>query len=141
MATKQATFFVRNTLARLITLGGAALVPGAVTEVRNDEAGVNKRDVEDYEGLEIVSQGDAEAESTIETRDVLHPRTDLPTIAPADANPNPKNGWQTPGGLTGDAAATSAAGVKEGQKANAAVSNVASQSTTAAPAPAPAPKK
>ena len=118
--TPAAQLFVRNTLARLVTLGGVALPPLAVTAVPNDEDGVNKRDVEDFEGLEIVSQSkaDTEAVSTIETRDVLHPDNSQASSLPDPASvPNAATGWQTPGGLTGDAAATSAANAPNAAKA------------------------
>jgi hypothetical protein len=120
MATQKPTLFVRNTLARLITLGGVALVPNAVTEIPNDENGVNKRDVESFEGLELVSATSAaegDGKSSIETRDVLHPDNSQPSVLTNnDANPNPANGWTTPGGLTGDAAATSAANAANASK-------------------------
>lgn len=98
-----ATLFVKNNMPRLVTLGGVALAPNAVSEVPNDADGVNKRDVEDFEGLELISKTDAEGKSTIESRDVLHPDNSQPTI-----NNTPDSGWQMPGS---DAAATSAAAV------------------------------
>lgn len=95
--TKAKYFYVLNSLARMVTLGGVPMVPGQISKIPDVET---NRDDADMDGLKIVSKEGAEEETeTLETDDVLHPnsQTDAEATAKAtEANSAKKAGWNSP---------------------------------------------